>query len=91
MSLTKDGMVTVFKFVLGEGVKDVVSGFSGVILGRTEYLTGCKQYAVGPRSLGADGRLMEAQWFDEGRLLIDGEPVKLPAGNRGGRAAGAAR
>lgn len=37
-----------FKFENGQTVKDRVTGFKGVILGRTQYATGCIQYGICP-------------------------------------------
>ena len=64
----------IFKFELNTYVKDNVSGFPGIILGRTEHSTGCIQYGVSPEDLDKDGKLKEWEWFDEIRL----EFVKAP-------------
>ena len=57
-----------FKFKLNNHVEDKVTGFSGIILARSEYSTGCLQYGVTPTDLNKDGDLKEWQWFDESRL-----------------------
>jgi len=57
-----------FKFELNEIVKDIVTGFTGVILGRTEYSTGCIQYGVQAMKLTKEGVLPKWEWFDETRL-----------------------
>lgn len=54
------------KAVLGCRYRDVVTGFEGVATGRCEYLTGCNQVLLAPRSEG--GKPAEASWFDEQRL-----------------------
>lgn len=54
------------KFELGTTAKDKITGFSGVVVGRVEYLTGCNQVLLVPK-VGKDGSLREAQWFDEQR------------------------
>ncbi len=64
---------------LGSKVKDVVSGFEGVAMGRAEYLTGCTQYLVAPVKLDKDNKLGDAHWFDEGRLSITAPPTKVLA------------
>ncbi len=64
----------IFKFELNTYAKDKVSGFSGIILGRTEYSTGCIHYGIFPTDLDKDGNLKEWVWFDEIRL----ESVKAP-------------
>jgi len=55
---------------LGQTVKDRISGFSGVVTGRTEYLFANVRVEVTPRVVieGAPGK---GQWFDEERLEID--------------------
>ncbi len=55
------------KIIIGSEVKDRITGFSGVVTGRAEYITGCTQCLVVPR-LSADGNYREGQWFDEQRL-----------------------
>lgn len=51
---------------LGTKVKDVITGFSGVVTGRVEYLTGCNQLLVTP-AIAKDGSARESCWFDEQR------------------------
>ena len=52
---------------LGDVVRDSVSGFEGLAVARTEWLYGCVRYGVEARAL-REGKLIEAQWFDEARL-----------------------
>lgn len=67
-----------FKFELGQVVKEVVTGFTGVIMSRTEYITGCKQYGLLSRELNKEtGRPSEWLWFDEERLVATAEKVSL--------------
>ena len=55
-----------FKFDLGDEVQCLVSGFKGVIVGRTEYLNGCLQYSVRTRvNKDMDSRI---SWIDEAQL-----------------------
>lgn len=67
-----------YKFKLGEGVKDIVTGFTGVVMGQSSFLTGCNQYGVSPTKLQKDGERFEWQWFDENRLVKFGKSIKLP-------------
>lgn len=67
-----------FKFDLGERVKDVVTGFSGVIMGRSDFLTGCNQYGITPTKLNKDGKRADWEYFDENRLVKIGKGIKLP-------------
>lgn len=66
-----------FKFELNIEVKDRVTGFKGIILGRTEYSTGCVQYGVCPQKLKADGSAPDWVWYDETRLVATGKSLKV--------------
>lgn len=55
--------------ILGSTVKDVVTGFKGVVTGRATYLTGCDQYLVTPPLF--EGKRQDAGWFDVQRLEVD--------------------
>ena len=57
-----------FKFALGDTVRDKISGFEGVVLGRTEYLTKCIHYGLCSREL-QNGKPVDWEWFDETRLF----------------------
>lgn len=62
---------------LGHKAKDRISGFSGTITGRAQYLTGCDQYLIRP-SVGADGAFRGGEWFDENAIeVLDGDPLVL--------------
>ncbi len=67
-----------FRFAIGSILKDEVTGFEGVVMGRTEYITGCLQYALCPRKMTKDGKLPEWHWFDEDRLKDTGKKIALP-------------
>lgn len=56
------------KIKLGSAVKDGVTGFSGIVTGRAEYLTGCVQYLVTPQRLTSEGGIPAGAWLDESRL-----------------------
>ena len=79
---------------LGETVRDVITGFSGVVTAKCTYITGCDQVHVQPRQSDKDGR-----WYDVTRLEVDnstpvlelpkievvaktGGPRETPGGNR---------
>lgn len=53
---------------LGQTVKDTITGFEGIVIGRATYLTGCTQCIVVPKGLDKDGKRREGEWFDEQRL-----------------------
>jgi len=53
-------------FKLGDKVKDSITGFDGVAVGRAEYLYGCVRVLVESSEL-KDGQPIDC-WFDEQRL-----------------------
>ena len=59
-----------FKHEMGSKVKEVVTGFEGIITGRTEYITGCRQYLVTSQECKA-GKTAQSIWYDEDRLVVD--------------------
>ncbi|MCJ7543672.1 MAG: hypothetical protein MUP47_03740 [Phycisphaerae bacterium] len=54
---------------LGSRVRDTITGFTGIAVGRTEWMWGYVRYAVEPKGL-RDGKPVDAQWFDEPRLVV---------------------
>jgi hypothetical protein len=65
-----------FKFDMGQGVKDVITGFSGHVMARSQYLTGCNQYFVLPK-MDKTGAYPDGTWVDENRLAAFGKSVSL--------------
>jgi len=71
---------------LGMKVRDVVTGYEGIATSRTIYMRGCDRFSVSP-PVGADGKLLEQEAFDEPDLEIvdDGiyvKPEPKPGGPR---------
>jgi hypothetical protein len=65
------------KMMPGDWAKDLVTGYEGVVVARTEWLTGCATVAL-QAQMGADGKVPEIQWVDEIRLqLMDRAPLEL--------------
>ena len=58
------------KFNLGDKVKDAITGFSGIIIGRTEWLNRCVRYGIQSEKLTKENKLPESQWIDEEQLLL---------------------
>lgn len=56
-----------FKHGLGFWAKDILTGFTGSITGRANYITGCNQYFLQP-GLDEKDAFVEGRWFDEHRL-----------------------
>lgn len=55
------------KVALGSMVTDSITGFSGIVVARIEYLNGCIQYEVQPKAL-HEGKPVATKWLDEQRL-----------------------
>jgi len=60
---------------LGKEAKDKITGFEGIIIGKINYLFGCAQYGIAPKS--KDGKINDTNWFDEGRVEIIGNGITL--------------
>ena len=58
---------------LGFKAKDKITGFEGILIGKASYLYGCDQYAITPPV--RDGKTVDTQWFDEGRVEIIGSGI----------------
>ena len=66
---------------LGARAKDQITGFTGVVTGMCQYISGCNQVLLIP-PVKADGDLISGQWFDVQRVaVLEGERVVL---NNGG-------
>jgi hypothetical protein len=61
--------VSVFTIGLGDRVKDRISGFSGIVVARIEWLNYCNRYTIAPELL-KDGKPVESQTFDEDDLKV---------------------
>jgi hypothetical protein len=70
--------------VLGTIVKDKITGFTGMAVARTVYLTGCARVSVQATEL-HDGKPQEWVAFDEGQLeVLCDEPAEMSAETPGG-------
>ncbi len=56
-----------FKFELGQEVVDTITGFTGVIRVRSQYLTGCNAYGIQNTKL-KDGKPAKWEYIDESLL-----------------------
>jgi hypothetical protein len=75
----KSGMsqpITAFVYEMGLHVKDNVSSFEGIIIGRANHLFGCNTYGVASNSLQSDGQVKKTEYFDEGRIEVLGDGQK---------------
>jgi len=71
-------MEKIFKFELGDKLKDLVTDFEGQVIGRTNWFTGCNTYGLKSN--------IDAIWVDEVKLVkIDkGIKIKKPEDDPGG-------
>jgi len=60
---------------LGQEGKDIVTGFSGIVMAKAQYLTGCNQVLLTPQSLDKEGKRRDGEWFDEQRITATSKKV----------------
>lgn len=79
-------MVVEFKFSNGEEVKDIVSGFVGIIDCCSLWLNGCKRYSVQPKMKKGETVKPDSIWIDEESIekLSDGVIKKVKPTPTGG-------
>lgn len=58
-----------YVFNLGAKVKCKTTGYKGIIIGRTEWLYGCRRYTVQSQEM-KDGKPVDAMSFDEDGLQL---------------------
>lgn len=58
-----------FKYKMGATLKEIVTGYTGVVMVRAEYFTGCVHYGLCPKKLTKDGEIGEWSWIDETLLV----------------------
>lgn len=54
---------------LGDRIKDQITGFTGIALGYTDWLSNCRRWIIQPETL-HDGKRIEAESFDETTILV---------------------
>ena len=57
------------KINMRDQVECTVTGFTGTVIGSTEWLNGCIQYAVKPK-VDKEGKIVEAEWIDSQQLKV---------------------
>lgn len=58
---------------LGVEARDKITGFTGIVTARIEYLYGCTQYSLVHRAV--DNKKGYTEWFDEGRVEAVGAGI----------------
>lgn len=77
-----------FTFPLGVTATDQVTKFTGVVMARAQYLTGCNQYALQNPNLDKDGAPRKWVWFDEHRIVVQDLNTKVDLGKKPGKPPG---
>lgn len=66
-----------FKYELGIQVKSLITGIKGTIIGRVQYITGCDQYCVQPKSKDGFSK-PDNVWIDENAIVqCKGKQIKI--------------
>lgn len=69
---------------LGQKARDIVSGFTGVAVARTEWMNGCTRVTLQP-PIDKDGKMLDQHTFDEPNLVVvEDTPSVNHDANRGG-------
>jgi len=64
---------------LGDRVKDIITGYTGIVTGRGDFLYGCVRFIVADEKLDDKGKVHEGHWFDEGQLkIVDVGVIRRP-------------
>lgn len=73
-----------FKFNLGDKIKDKITAFEGIVIGRHQWINNCNTYSVKSQVL-KDGIPQEACSFDEPQLeLVEEKAIKEMNRSTGG-------
>jgi hypothetical protein len=62
---------------LGSKVKDIYTGFSGILTSHTEWLYGCARVNVESTELDKEGKIIPSEVFDEQRISVIEEGTLL--------------
>jgi hypothetical protein len=73
-----------FKHALGSKVRDRVTGYTGIVIGQTSWLYGCRRYTVQSQEM-KDGKPVDPLSFDEDALeIVEESKVSNPVKDTGG-------
>ncbi len=62
------------KLELGVKAKDKITGFEGIVIGKTEWLTGCDQVIL-KAPVKKDGTVSSGEWVDVGVAEVTGDGI----------------
>lgn len=54
----------------GATARDIITGFRGVVVGKTQYISGCDQVLLSPRVAEGSNKC-DPCWFDAQRIEVD--------------------
>lgn len=72
-----------YKFELGAEVKERITGYTGMIIARTQWLYNCNTYGVKSHEL-HEGKPLDAVFFDEPSLDLLRQSMATPKQDTGG-------
>ena len=72
-----------FKFNLGDRARDKITGFEGIVVSRTQWITNCNTYGLQPEKM-KDGIPQDRQHFDEPQIELVNDKVHKESRKTGG-------
>ena len=70
--------------IIGKVVRDKVTGYQGIVTGRTTWLNGCARVIVQSQKL-HEGKPVDSQWFDQPQVeIVDVKGLKRQSVKTGG-------
>jgi hypothetical protein len=54
---------------LGDRARDRITGFTGIVIGKTEWLNKCSRFGLQAEKLDG-GKVVDAQWFDSEQVEL---------------------
>jgi hypothetical protein len=70
---------------LGDKAKDMISGYTGIVVAVTQWLHGCRRLTLQTQGLDKDGKPIECQSFDWSQVeLVESTPQPVPVVETGG-------
>lgn len=56
------------KIIMGNRVKDLVTGFEGIVTGEVKYMNGCEKWAIDGKWI-SDKQQTDGLWADKGQVV----------------------
>jgi hypothetical protein len=69
---------------LGVLCRDIVTGFEGIAIARTDWLNGCVRFTLQPQDMTKEGTPKESTSFDVEQLVVVGKGVQIKKQETGG-------